>query len=136
MYTNYVTDRFIMSLIDLFRSPDPRERDYLKTIVHRIYGKCMLARILIRQAITRELVQECYQENSGGQRQVSYGNAEFLDILISIIDGYGHQLKAEHRVIYEQCLLPLHRSPFIGFFRPQLIKAICKFIQKDETLAD
>ena len=48
MYTNYVTDEFIINLIDLFRSPDPRERDYLKTIIHRIYGKCMVSRILIR----------------------------------------------------------------------------------------
>ena len=64
MYTKYVTDEFIMSLIDLFHSPDPRERDYLKTIVHRIYGKCMLARILIRQAITRELIIDSYQEST------------------------------------------------------------------------
>ena len=60
MYSNYVTSEFVMSLINLFRSPDPRERDYLKTIVHRIYGKCMLSRILIRQAITRELITDSY----------------------------------------------------------------------------
>lgn len=27
-------------LMDLFDSEDPRERDYLKTILHRIYGTC------------------------------------------------------------------------------------------------
>ena len=64
MYTNYITNEFIISLINLFRSPDPRERDYLKTIVHRIYGKCMLARILIRQAIVRELITDSYQSST------------------------------------------------------------------------
>ena len=117
MYNNYVTPEFIMSLIDLFRSPDPRERDYLKTIIHRIYGKCMVSRILIRQAITRSLIFDSYQENTDDV-QVSYGNAEFLEILSSIIDGWSDQLKIEHKQIFEQCLLPMHRSPFIGNFRP------------------
>jgi Protein phosphatase 2A regulatory B subunit (B56 family) len=30
---------FVVRLLDLFDSEDPRERDYLKTILHRIYGK-------------------------------------------------------------------------------------------------
>ena len=60
LYNNYVPAQFIMSLISLIRSPDPRERDYLKTIIHRIYGKCMVSRILIRQAISRELMVDSY----------------------------------------------------------------------------
>ena len=64
LFTKYVTSDLIVSLISLFHSPDPRERDYLKTIIHRIYGKCMLARMLIRQAITRELITNCYHEST------------------------------------------------------------------------
>ena len=30
--------KFLMKLLELFDSEDPRERDYLKTILHRIYG--------------------------------------------------------------------------------------------------
>ena len=33
-----------MQFLDLFSSEDPRERDYLKTILHRIYGKIMALR--------------------------------------------------------------------------------------------
>ena len=33
-------------------------------------------------------------------------------------------------------MLPLHRSPFVSGFRLMLVKAVCKFIQKDQTLAD
>lgn len=35
----------------LFDSEDPRERDYLKTILHRIYGKFMSHRPFIRRSI-------------------------------------------------------------------------------------
>ncbi|KAF0914869.1 hypothetical protein E2562_032790 [Oryza meyeriana var. granulata] len=39
----YVDHGFIIKLLDLFDSEDPREREYLKTILHRIYGKFMVA---------------------------------------------------------------------------------------------
>ena len=35
----------------LFDSEDPRERDYLKTILHRVYGKFMSHRPFIRRSI-------------------------------------------------------------------------------------
>jgi serine/threonine-protein phosphatase 2A regulatory subunit B' len=47
----YIDQTFILRLLDLFDSEDPRERDYLKTILHRIYGKFMLHRTFIRNAI-------------------------------------------------------------------------------------
>jgi serine/threonine-protein phosphatase 2A regulatory subunit B' len=46
-----ITHKFVSQLIELFKCPDPRERDYLKTIVHRLYGKCLSLRSLIRQKI-------------------------------------------------------------------------------------
>jgi len=35
----YIDHSFVLKLLDLFDSEDPREREYLKTILHRIYGK-------------------------------------------------------------------------------------------------
>ena len=35
----------------LLHAEDPRERDYLKTILHRVYGKFMVHRPFIRKAI-------------------------------------------------------------------------------------
>lgn len=35
----YIDQKFVLALLDLFDSEDPRERDFLKTILHRIYGK-------------------------------------------------------------------------------------------------
>ena len=38
-------------LLDLFDSEDPRERDFLKTVLHRIYGKFLGLRAYIRKHI-------------------------------------------------------------------------------------
>ena len=38
-------------LLELFDSEDPRERDFLKTILHRIYGKFLGLRAYIRKQI-------------------------------------------------------------------------------------
>ena len=44
----YIDQNFVVRLLELFDSEDPRERDYLKTILHRIYGEhaCWLGRFL------------------------------------------------------------------------------------------
>lgn len=42
---------FSLKLLDLFDSEDPRERDFLKTILHRIYGKFLGLRAYIRRQI-------------------------------------------------------------------------------------
>lgn len=47
----YIDTGFVLRLLELFDSEDPRERDYLKTILHRIYGKFMVHRPFIRKAI-------------------------------------------------------------------------------------
>ena len=43
-----ISSTFIKQMLDLFDSEDPRERDYLKTIMHRVYGKFMGLRMGIR----------------------------------------------------------------------------------------
>lgn len=43
--------RLLSQLLELFDSEDPRERDFLKTILHRIYGKFLGLRAFIRKQI-------------------------------------------------------------------------------------
>ena len=47
----HIDHQFVIKLLDLFDSMDPRERDYLKTILHRIYGKFLGLRAFIRKQI-------------------------------------------------------------------------------------
>lgn len=45
------TNLFFFQLLNLFDSEDPRERDFLKTTLHRIYGKFLGLRAHIRKQI-------------------------------------------------------------------------------------
>ena len=50
-------------------SADPRERDYLRTILHRIYGRFMAVRSAIRRAIQHvrfKVIYECETHNGVG----------------------------------------------------------------------
>ena len=46
---SHISNSFIKQFVELFDSEDPRERDYLKTILHRIYGKYMRLRLYIKE---------------------------------------------------------------------------------------
>ena len=47
----YIDHQFVIGLLELFDSFDPRERDYVKTILHRLYGKFLGIRAFIRKQI-------------------------------------------------------------------------------------
>lgn len=48
---HYIDHQFVLQLLELFDSEDPRERDFLKTVLHRIYGKFLGLRAFIRKQI-------------------------------------------------------------------------------------
>jgi serine/threonine-protein phosphatase 2A regulatory subunit B' len=78
----------ISKLLVLFESEDPRERDYLKTILHRIYGKFMSHRPFIRRAISCTFYGYIYESE---HRHA--GISELLEILGSVINGFATPLK-------------------------------------------
>jgi len=55
--TKHLNRSFTKSFIELFDSEDPRERDYLKTILHRIYGKYMVLRPFVKEQIMNLLLR-------------------------------------------------------------------------------
>lgn len=77
-------------MVDLFDSEDPRERDYLKTILHRIYGKFMALRTPIRIQVMNLLLKVTYEHETHN------GLTELLEILSSIVSGFNVPLKPEH----------------------------------------
>ena len=80
-----------MQFLDLFDSEDPRERDYLKTILHRIYGKYMQLRPYVRQQVMNLILLITYEKEEHN------GLTELLEILSAIIMGFNSPLKPEHR---------------------------------------
>jgi serine/threonine-protein phosphatase 2A regulatory subunit B' len=72
---NEIDQNFILQLLELFDSEDPRERDFLKTILHRLYGKFLNLRAYIRKSINNIFLQFVYETESFN------GIAELLEIL-------------------------------------------------------
>lgn len=126
----YVDHSFVLRLLDLFDSEDPRERDYLKTVLHRIYGKFMVHRPFIRKAINNIFYRFIFETEKHN------GIAELLEILGSIINGFALPLKEEHKLFLVRALIPLHKPKCISMYHQQLSYCITQFVEKDCKLAD
>ena len=79
--TKYLNHSFIKNYLELFDSEDPRERDYLKTILHRIYGKFLQLRSDIKDQLMNLLLRITHQ------CETHNGLTELLEILGSITSG-------------------------------------------------
>lgn len=126
----YIDHSFVLKLLDLFDSEDPRERDYLKTILHRIYGKFMVHRPFIRKAINNIFYQFIYETERHS------GIGELLEILGSIINGFALPMKEEHKLFLVRALIPLHKPKPVSMYQQQLSYCIIQFVEKDYKLAD
>ena len=103
-----------LKILELFDSEDPRERDLLKTILHRIYGKFLGLRAFIRKQINNIFLRFVYEVEKFN------GIAELLEILGSIINGFAIPLKEEHKLFLKRVLIPLHKAHSLQTFHPQV----------------
>ncbi|KAJ5114035.1 hypothetical protein N7456_002569 [Penicillium angulare] len=126
----YIDHQFVLQLLDLFDSEDPRERDFLKTTLHRIYGKFLNLRSYIRRSINNVFFQFMYETERHN------GIAELLEILGSIINGFALPLKEEHKLFLTRVLLPMHKVKSLSMYHPQLAYCIVQFLEKDSTLTE
>ncbi|XP_034017611.1 serine/threonine-protein phosphatase 2A 56 kDa regulatory subunit alpha isoform isoform X1 [Thalassophryne amazonica] len=126
----YIDQRFVLQLLELFDSEDPRERDFLKTILHRIYGKFLGLRAFIRKQINNIFLRFIYETEHFN------GVAELLEILGSIINGFALPLKAEHKQFLLKVLIPLHTAKGLALFHAQLAYCVVQFLEKDPTLTE
>lgn len=126
----YIDHSFVLRLMDLFDSEDPRERECLKTVLHRIYGKFMVHRPFIRKAINNIFYRFIFETERYN------GIAELLEILGSIISGFALPLKEEHKLFLVRTLIPLHKPKCLSSYHQQLSHCIIQFVEKDFKLAD
>ncbi|KAI8425333.1 hypothetical protein MSG28_007104 [Choristoneura fumiferana] len=98
----YIDQKFVLQ--------DPRERDFLKTTLHRIYGKFLVLRAYIRKQIN--------------------------NILGSIINGFALPLKDEHKMFLLRVLLPLHKAKSLSVYHPQLAYCVVMFLNEMEEILD
>ncbi|KAI8332452.1 protein phosphatase 2A regulatory B subunit [Chlamydoabsidia padenii] len=126
----HIDHKFILQLLDLFDSEDPRERDFLKTTLHRIYGKFLNLRAFIRRSINNIFYQFIYETERHN------GISELLEILGSIINGFALPLKEEHKIFLTRVLIPLHKVKSLSLYHPQLAYCVVQFLEKDQTLTE
>ncbi|KAK6137931.1 hypothetical protein DH2020_028319 [Rehmannia glutinosa] len=126
----YLDHSFVLKLLDLFDSEDLREREYVKTILHRIYGKFMVHRPFIRNAINNIFYRFIFETERYS------GVGELLEILGSIINGFALPMKEEHKLFLVRALIPLHKPKCIASYHQQLAYCITQFVEKDYRLAD
>ncbi|XP_041094020.1 serine/threonine-protein phosphatase 2A 56 kDa regulatory subunit beta isoform [Polyodon spathula] len=126
----YIDQKFVMQLLELFDSEDPREREYLKTILHRVYGKFLGLRAYIRKQINNIFLRFIYETEHFN------GIAELLEILGSIINGFALPLKLEHKQFLDRVLIPLHTAKSLSVFHAQLAYCVVQFMEKDSTVTE
>ncbi|KAJ0433189.1 putative protein phosphatase 2A, regulatory B subunit, B56, armadillo-like helical [Helianthus annuus] len=126
----YIDQAFVLKWLDLFDSEDPREREYLKFVLHRMYGKFMVHRPFIRKAINNIFFRFVFETEKHN------GIAELLEILGSIINGFALPLKEEHKLFLVRALIPLHKPKCIPMYHQQISYCITQFVEKDCKLAD
>lgn len=125
-----IEQKFILQLLDLFDSEDPRERDFLKTVLHRIYGKFLGLRAFIRKQINNIFLRFIYETEHFN------GVGELLEILGSIINGFALPLKAEHKQFLVKVLIPLHKVKCLSLYHAQLAYCVVQFLEKDASLTE
>lgn len=126
----YIDQSFVLNLLELFDSEDPRERDFLKTTLHRIYGKFLNLRAFIRRSINNVFYHFIYETERHN------GIAELLEILGSIINGFALPLKDEHKIFLSRVLIPLHKAKSLSLYHPQLAYCVVQFLEKDPSVAE
>jgi serine/threonine-protein phosphatase 2A regulatory subunit B' len=124
----YFDHSFIVKLLELFDSEDPRERDCLKTILHRIYGKFMVHRPFIRKAVSNIFYHFVFETDHRN------GIAELLEVFGSVISGFALPLKEEHKIFFWRVLIPLHKPKTIGVYLQQLTYCVTQFVEKEPKL--
>ncbi|KAL9954198.1 hypothetical protein ACROYT_G041701 [Oculina patagonica] len=126
----HIDQKFVLQLLELFDSEDPRERDFLKTVLHRIYGKFLGLRAYIRKHINHIFLKFVYETEHFN------GVGELLEILGSIINGFALPLKTEHKMFLNRVLIPLHKVKCLGLYHAQLAYCVVQFLEKDATLTE
>ena len=115
-------------LLRILNSTDAREREMIKTILHRIYGRFLGHRAFIRKAIAHTFLAFIFEN------LIYRGVSELLEILSSIINGFALPLKQEHVDFLKKVLIPLHRSYYLTLYIDNLTTCIEQYIEKDPEL--
>ena len=121
--------KFVQEFVELFSSEEPKEREYLKNTLHRLYSKLVPRRKMIRKVMTDMLSNLIHADFR------LPGAAELLDILASIISGFAVPLRDEHIYFFKTVIIPLHKVQTCLDFHKELLRCAMLFVSKDSRLS-
>ncbi|CAN1276348.1 Serine/threonine protein phosphatase 2A 57 kDa regulatory subunit B' beta isoform [Linum perenne] len=124
----FVDQQFVISLLVLFQSEDPRERESVKNVYHRIYSKFTFYRGFMRKSMNDVLLHYVFEAEK------HCGIGELLEIWGSIINGFTVPLKEEHKLFLIRVLIPLHKPKGMVVYHRQLAYCITQFVQKEPMM--
>ncbi|PON45053.1 Protein phosphatase [Parasponia andersonii] len=126
--SSFVDHHFLVRVLPLFQSEDPRERESLKNVYHRIYTRFTFYRSFMRKAMTNVFLNYVFETEK------HCGIGELLEIWGSIINGFTVPLKEEHKLFLMRVLIPLHKTKGMQGYHRQLAYCVCQFVQKEPAL--
>ncbi|KAK7270167.1 hypothetical protein RIF29_23114 [Crotalaria pallida] len=124
----YIDHSFLLKLLALFQSEDPRERESLKNVYHKIYSKFISDRSFMRKSMTDVILNYVFE------KEKQPGMAELLEIWGTIINGFTVPLKEEHKLFLMRVLIPLHKAKGMQLYHRQLAYCVTQFVQKEPML--
>lgn len=125
----YIDHSFLVNLLSLFRSEDPKERESLKNVCHQIYSKFTFYRSFMRKAMNDVFLHYIFEAD-----QHHCGIGDLLEIWGSIINGFTVPLKQEHKLFLTRVLIPLHKPKGVQAYHRQLAYCVSQFVHKDAAL--
>lgn len=125
---NHIDHSFLVNLLLLFQSEDPRERETLKNVYHRIYSKFTFYRSNMRKSMINVFLHYVFE------METQCGVGELLEIWGSIINGFAVPIKEEHKLFLVKVLIPLHKPKGIQTYHRQLAYCVSQFVQKETVL--
>ncbi|KAJ9178774.1 hypothetical protein P3X46_010631 [Hevea brasiliensis] len=126
--SNYIDQSFLTNVLCLFQSEDPRERESLKNVYHRIYSRFTFYRSFMRKSMNEAFLHYIFETEK------HCGIGELLEIWGSIINGFTVPLKEEHKLFLMRVLIPLHKTKGMQLYHLQLSYCVNQFVQKEPML--
>jgi len=139
-----LTENFVQNLVQLFRTKDVSERNYLKKILHRIYQRFLGFRPLIRKAIGEVLSSITFKPPPGKPSVIPFpviemngsnGIGELLEVWGTIVAGFRVPLREDNVNFLHKVLIPMHKNRSINHYHIQLGYCILCYVDKDSRLA-
>ncbi|KAB2602367.1 serine/threonine protein phosphatase 2A 57 kDa regulatory subunit B' beta [Pyrus ussuriensis x Pyrus communis] len=124
----YIDHQFVVNLLVLFQSEDPRERDSLKNVYHKIYSRFTFYRSFMRKSMNDVFLHYVFETER------HCGIRELLEIWGSIINGFTVPLKEEHKLFFMRVLIPFHKAKGMQSYHRQLAYCVSQFVQKEPVL--